>query len=101
MNETEHDGSCRHMTSQSAKDFLATLWLELQDWSAVAFNSAGRFFTALFNVLMLTVTAIITLLAVMVLVVRDKITTYPVEDSTFSLISIKSLLKRTRASVSH
>jgi len=89
------------MTSQSAKEFLTTIWLELQDWGAVAFNSAGRFFTALFNVLMLTITVIITLLAVMVLVLRDKVTTYPTEDSTFSLISIKSLLKRTRASVSH
>jgi hypothetical protein len=98
--ETEHDGSCRRISSQSAKEFLATIWMELEDWGAVALNSAGRFLTAVFNVLMLGIAAIIAALAVMVLMLLDKIMN-PSEESTFSLISIKTLMKRTRASASH
>jgi hypothetical protein len=98
--EPEQDGSRRHMSVQSAKEFLATIWLELQDWGAIAFISAGRFCTALFNVFMLGIAAIIALLAVLVLMLLDNIMN-PSEDSTFSLISIKTFVKRTRASISH
>lgn len=100
MMETEQDDSRRHITAQSAREFLATICLELEDWGAVAFNSAGRFFTALFNVLLLGIAAMITLLAVMVLMLLDKIMN-PSEDSTFSMISIKSFMKRARTSASH
>lgn len=100
MMENEHEGSCRRISSQSAKEFLATIWMELEDWGAVALNSAGRFLTALINLFMLGIAAIIAALAVMVLILLDKIMN-PSEDSTFSMISIKALMKRTRASVSH
>jgi hypothetical protein len=100
MMETEQNGSCRHITPESAKEFLATIWVELLDWGAIALNSAGRFFTALFNLVMLTVAAIIVAMAVMVLIVREQITN-PSEASTVSLFSIKALIRKKRASVSH
>ena len=91
-------GSCRHISAQSAKEFLATIWLELLDWGAVALNSAGRFFTALLNLFMLAIVAITVALAVIVLLVRQQITR-PSEASTVSLISIKSLFRKKQASV--
>lgn len=100
MMETEQDGSCRHASAQSAKEFLATIWLELQDWGATAINSAGRFVTALLNIFMLGIAALIAVLIVMILMLLDKIMN-PSEDSTFSLISIKPFVKRTRTSESH
>ncbi len=100
MMENEQDGSCRHASAQAAKEFLATIWLELQDWGAIAANSAGRFVTALLNVFMLGIAALIAVLIVMVLMLLDKIMN-PSEDSTFSLINIKPFVKRTRTSESH
>jgi len=100
MMETEQDGSRQEAIAQAAKDFLATIWLELQDWGAIAVNSAGRFVTALLNVFMLGIAALIAVLIVMVLTLLEKIMN-PSEDSTFSLISIKPYEKRTRTSVSH
>jgi hypothetical protein len=99
MVETGQGGSCRHISAQSAIEFLATIWLELLDWGAIAFNSAGRFFTALFNFVMLTVVASVAALAVIVLILRDKIMN-PSEASTFSLISIKTFLRKAQASAS-
>jgi hypothetical protein len=89
----------RHISVQSAKEFLTTIWLELLDWGTIALNSAGRFFTAMFNLIMLAIVAIIVALAVIVLLVREQITR-PSEASTVSLISIKSLFRKKPASVS-
>ena len=101
MMETEQGGtgSSRQISAESAKEFLATIWLELLDWGTIALNSAGKFFTALFNLIMLTVVAIIVALAVVVLLMREQITK-PSEASTLSLISIKSLFRKKSASVS-
>jgi hypothetical protein len=101
MMETEQggSGSCRHITAQSAKEFLATIWLELLDWGAIALNSAGRFLTAMLNFVMLAIAATIAVLAVIVLIVREQITK-PSEEPTFSLISAKTFLGKRRASVS-
>jgi hypothetical protein len=82
-----------------AKEFLATIWLELLDWGEIAFNSAGRCFTALFNFVMLAIASIIAALAVIVLILREQITK-PSEASTVSLISFKTFFEKTRASVS-
>lgn len=97
--ETEQGCSCRHISAQPAIEFLVAIWLELLDWGAVALNSAGRFLTALLNCIMLAITATIAVFAVLVLILRDKITNPP-EASTFSLISIKTFMKRTRTSIS-
>jgi large-conductance mechanosensitive channel len=101
MMETEQSGSgsCRHISAQSAKEFLATIWTELLDWGAIALNSAGRFLTAMLNFVLLAIAATIAVLAVIVLILREQITK-PSEDSTFSLISVKTLLRKTPASVS-
>jgi hypothetical protein len=99
MIETKQGCSCRHVDSQAAKEFLAKIWLELLDWGAIAFNSAGRLLTALVNFFMLAIAVLIAALAAVVLIVREQITE-PSEASTVSLISLKSLFKRTRASVS-
>jgi hypothetical protein len=101
MMETEQGGSdsCRHISAQSAKEFLATIWMELLDWGAIALNSAGRFLTAMLNFVMLAVAAIIAVLAVIVLIAREQITK-PSEEPTFSLISAKTFLGKRRASVS-
>jgi large-conductance mechanosensitive channel len=101
MIDTEQGGSGSggHISAQSAKEFLATIWMELLDWGAVALNSAGRFLTALLNFVMLAIAAIMAVLAVIVLVLREQITK-PSQDSTFSLISFKTFLTKTRASVS-
>ena len=98
--ESEQSGSVRHISAQSAIEFLTTIWLKLLDWGAIAFCSAGRFFTALFNLVMLAVTALIAALAVIVLLLREQITK-PSEASTLSLISIKTLLREKQTSVSH
>jgi hypothetical protein len=101
MMETEQGGSdpCRHISAQSAKEFLATIWMELLDWGAIALNSAGRFLTAMLNFVMLAVAATVAVIAVIVLIVREQITK-PSEEPTFSLISVKTFLRKTRASVS-
>src|ERR1700692_3490720 len=101
MMETEQSGSgsCRHMSAQSAKEFLATIWRELLDWGAIALNSAGRFLTAMLNFVMLAIAVTMAVLACIVLILREK-TMNPSEDSAFSLISIRASLKRTRASAS-
>ena len=101
MMETEQggSGSCRHISAQSAREFLATIWLELLDWGTIALNSAGRFLTAMLNLVMLAIAAIIAVFAVVVLILREQITK-PSKDSTFSLISAKTFLRKTRASVS-
>lgn len=99
MIEEKRAGSGRHINGQSAKEFLATIWLELLDWGAIAFNSAGRLLTALVNFLMVAVALMIAALAVLILMLRDQITE-PSEASTVSLISVKTFFKRTRASVS-
>ena len=72
MMETEQDCPSRHVSAQSAKDFLATIWLELLDWGAIALNSAGRFLTALFNCVMLGIATIFAVFAVIVLILLDK-----------------------------
>jgi hypothetical protein len=101
MMETEQggSGSCQHISAQAAREFLATIWMELLDWGAIALNSAGRFLTAMLNFVMLAVAATIAVLAVIVLIVREQITK-PSEEPTFSLISVKSFLGKRRASVS-
>jgi hypothetical protein len=101
MMETEQSGtgSCRHISAESAREFLATIWMELLDWGAIALNSAGRFLTAMLNFVMLAIAAIIAVLAVIVLILREQITK-PSEEPTFSLISVKSFLGKRRASVS-
>jgi hypothetical protein len=101
MMETEQgsSGSSRHISAQSAREFLATIWMELLDWGAIALNSAGKFLTAMLNLVMLAVAAAIAVLAVIVLVLREQITK-PSEDATFSLINVKPFLRKTRASVS-
>ena len=101
MMETEqgNSGSCRQISAQSAKEFLATIWLELFDWGTIAVNSAGRFLTAMLNLVMLAIAATIAVFAVVVLILREQITK-PSKDSTFSLISAKTFLKKTEASVS-
>ena len=83
----------------NGQKFLATIWLELLDWGVIALNSAGRFFTALFNFVMLAVAAIIAALAVIVLILREQITKQS-EEPTFSLISVKTFMRKTRASAS-
>jgi hypothetical protein len=93
-------GSVRQITAQSAREFLATICKELLDWGAVALNSAGRLLTALLNFVMLAIAAVIAVLAVLVLIIREQITKPSSEDSTFSLIGVKELLRKTRASVS-
>jgi large-conductance mechanosensitive channel len=98
-NEQSGTGSCRTVSAQSAKEFLATILTELLDWGAVALNSAGRFLTALLNFVMLAVAATVAVLAVIVLILREKITK-PSEEPTFSLISAKTFLRKTRDSVS-
>jgi hypothetical protein len=99
--ETEQSGtgSSQHISAESSREFLATIWTELLDWGAIALNSAGRFLTAMLNFVMLAITATIAVLAVIVLVLREQIMKSS-EDSTFSFISIKSLLRKSRASVS-
>ena len=101
MMETEQGGpgSSRNVSAQTAKEFLATIWLELLDWGAIALNSAGRFFNALFNFVMLAVAAIIAAFAVIVLILREQITKQS-EEPTFSLISVKTFIRKTRASAS-
>ncbi len=101
MTETEQggSGSCRRISAQSAKEFLATIWLELLDWGTIALNSAARLLTAMLNFVMLAIAATIAVLAVIVLILREQITK-PSEDSTFSLISAKTFFRKTRASVS-
>lgn len=96
MIETGQGGSSRHISSQSATELLSTIWLELMDWGAVALNSAGRVFTALFNFIILAITAMIVALAVIVLLLRDQITK-PSEASSVSLISIKTFFKDKQA----
>jgi hypothetical protein len=88
----------RRISVESAIEFLTTIWRELLDWGAIALNSAGKFFTALFNLIMLAIVAIIAALAVIVLLLRQQITK-PSEASTVSLISIKSLFRKKPASV--
>jgi large-conductance mechanosensitive channel len=102
MMETEQggSGSVRHISAQSAQEFLATICKELLDWGAIALNSAGRLLTALLNFVMLAIAAVIAVLAVLVLILREQITKKPSEDATFSLIGVKELLRKTRASVS-
>ncbi len=73
--------------------------MELLDWGAIALNSAGRFLTAMLNFVMLAITATIALLAVIVLILREQIMKSSA-DSTFSLISVKTFLRKTGASVS-
>src|ERR1700681_905250 len=90
----------RQISVPWAKEFLTTIWLELLDWGTIALNSAGRFFTAMFNLLILAIVAIIVAAAVIVLLVREQITK-PSEASTVSLISIKSLFSKRPASVSN
>jgi hypothetical protein len=80
----------RHINAPSAIEFLKTIWLDLMDWGTIALNSAGRFFTAMFNFVMLAIVATIVALAVLVLLVREQITK-PSEASTVSLISLKTL----------
>lgn len=92
--------SGRHMSAQEAKEFLMAIWLELLEWGAIAFNAAGTLFTAIFNFAMLAVATAIASLAVIVLILREKMAN-PSEDSPFSLIGIKALSKRTGHSVSH
>ena len=101
MMETEQSGtgSSRHISAESAREFLATIWMELLDWGAIALNSAGRFLTAMLNFVMLAITATIAVLAVIVLILREQIMKSS-EDSTFSLISVKTFLRKSRASVS-
>ena len=101
MMETEQSGSgsCRHMSAQSAKEFLATIWMELLDWGAIALNSAGRFLTAMLNFVMLTIAVTMAVLAVIVLILREQITK-PSAKPTVSLISAKTILGKRRASVS-
>jgi hypothetical protein len=99
MSKTKQGCSSRHISAQSAIQFLTTIWLELLDWGATALDSAGRFFTALFNFGMLAIAAIVVALAVIVLLVREQITK-PSEASTVSLISIKTFFRGKRASVS-
>jgi hypothetical protein len=101
MMETEQSGtgSRRHISAESAKEFLATIWMELLDWGAIALNSAGRFLTAMLNFVMLAIAATIAVLAVVVLILREQITK-PSEEPTFSLISAKTFLGKRRASVS-
>ncbi len=69
MMETEQggSGSRRHISAQSAKEFLATIWLELLDWGTIALNSAGRFLTAMLNLVLLAIAATIAVFAVVVL----------------------------------
>ena len=95
MMETEQgdSSSCQHISAQSAKEFLATIWLELLDWGTIALNSAGKFLTAMLNLVMLAIAATIAVFAVVVLILREQITK-PLKDSTFSLISAKTFLKR-------
>jgi hypothetical protein len=100
MMETEQGCPSRHISARSAIEFLTTIWLELLDWGAIALNSAGRFFTALFNFVMLAIAALVAALAVIVLLLREQITK-PSEASTLSLISVKTLFKGKQASVSH
>lgn len=95
MIETRQGGSCRHISAQSSREFLKTIWLELLDWGAIGFNSAGRLLTAVVNIILLTIAA----LAVMVLIAREQITK-PSEATTVSLISVKTFFKRTGISVS-
>jgi hypothetical protein len=59
MMETEQGCPSRHISAQLAIEFLTTIWLELLDWGAIALNSAGRFFTALFNFVMLAIAALV------------------------------------------
>jgi hypothetical protein len=92
-------GSCRQISAQSAKEFLATIWLELLEWGAIALNSAGRFLTAMLNFVMLAIAATMAVLAVIVLILREQITK-PSQDSTFSLINVKSFWEKKQASVS-
>lgn len=98
MMETEQgdSGSCRQISAQSSKEFLATIWMELFDWGTIAINSAGRFLTAMLNLVMLAIAATIAVFAVIVLILRERITK-PSKDSTFSLISAKTFLKKTEA----
>lgn len=91
--------SSGNISAQSSKQFLATIWRELMDWGAIAINSLGRFLTALLNCAMLAVVAIMAALAVIVLMLREHIMTQS-EDSTFSLIGIKSFLGKKQVSVS-
>src|ERR1700692_3727580 len=100
MMETEQSGSgsCRYMSAQSAKEFLATIWMELLDWGAIALYSAGRFLTAVLNFVMLAIAATIAVLAVIVLILREQITK-PSAKPTVSLISAKTILGKRRASV--
>jgi hypothetical protein len=98
MIETGHGCSTRTISAQSAIEFLTTIWLELMDWGAIALNSAGRVFTALFNFIILAIAAMIVALAVIVLLVREQVTK-PSEASTVSLISIKTFFKGKQASV--
>lgn len=101
MMETDQGGSvsCRNVSAQSAKECLATIWTELLDWGAVDLNSAGRFLTAMLNFVMLAIAATVAALAVIVLILPEQITKAS-EEPTFSLISAKTFLRKTRASVS-
>jgi hypothetical protein len=101
MMENEQAGSvsCQRISAQAAREFLATIWMELLDWGAIALNSAGRFLTAMLNFVMLAIAATIAVLAVIVLILREQITK-PSEEPTFSLISAKTFLGKRRASVS-
>jgi large-conductance mechanosensitive channel len=99
MMETEQGGAglSRQIRAQAAREFLATICRELLDWGAIAMISLGRFLTAMLNFIMLAIAAIIAVLAWVVLILRDKIM-IPSENSSFSLISIKASLEKTRAS---
>jgi hypothetical protein len=97
MMETRQGSPGRQVSAQAAKEFLATIWLELLDWGAIAINSAGRILTALFNFIMLAIAAIIAALAVIVLLARKQIMK-PSEASTVSLISVKTFFRSTQES---
>ena len=69
MMETEQgdSGSCRQISAQSSEEYLVTIWMELFDWGTIAINSAGRFLTAMLNLVMLAIAATIAVFAVIVL----------------------------------
>jgi large-conductance mechanosensitive channel len=98
MMETEQGDSSRHISAESAREFLATIWKELLDWGAIALNSAGRFLTAMLNFVMLAITVTIAVLAVVLLILREQIMKSS-PDSAFSLIPVKTFLTKTRSSV--
>lgn len=63
----------QYVSTSTAQRFLRQIWIELQEWTFRMVNSAQVVATAAMNVLLLSVAAVVGVLAVLILFIRDQI----------------------------